>query len=372
MDQIQSHLSALRSHSSATSTSHACHTIVHALKNILDHPETDKFRQIKLDNPAFHQKVGRHPAAVQLLEDAGFSQLSNVPTQSSILLYSDGIDPARTRLVLETVEGFAAQLEHTPAPSPAPSKASISNRGKKRKAPQHTETPRERRERIAAIHEARLRSVESKAAAEPMPVAPQPSQPGLSRVPGTAEYYRHMSELKQQISKIRQERHRNYRNTKQGTRNRIFTLSDIQEMAKADRERAAAGMPGSHALGKEMLKLTNEFRAKQGLPALRWHQGLCDIGMVHSKDMASGKVPFSHQGVEERFRQYPFPSRQSAENLAMSKGVGELSVARVAVEGWIDSPGHRKNLLGNFNWCGIAVFQGADGGYYSTQLFGAD
>jgi hypothetical protein len=41
------------------------------------------------------------------------------------------------------------------------------------------------------------------------------------------------------------------------------------------------------------------------------------------------------------------------------------------VDGWIDSPGHRKNLLGRFTHCGIGVFCNDAGAYYSTQLFSA-
>jgi len=46
-----------------------------------------------------------------------------------------------------------------------------------------------------------------------------------------------------------------------------------------------------------------------------------------------------------------------------------LQVARVAVEGWIQSPGHRKNLLSNQTLCGIGVYVNAAGAYYLTQLF---
>jgi uncharacterized protein YkwD len=41
----------------------------------------------------------------------------------------------------------------------------------------------------------------------------------------------------------------------------------------------------------------------------------------------------------------------------------------MAVEGWINSPGHRKNLLCGCNWCGIGIYVAADGTVYLTQLF---
>ena len=53
------------------------------------------------------------------------------------------------------------------------------------------------------------------------------------------------------------------------------------------------------------------------------------------------------------------------ENVAMNKG--QADAVQCAVDGWIKSPGHRKNLLGNFYYCGIAVYC-YYGSFYFTQL----
>jgi uncharacterized protein YkwD len=115
-------------------------------------------------------------------------------------------------------------------------------------------------------------------------------------------------------------------------------------------------------------QLTNEFRASQHLPPLTWNDGLSLIGKGHSEDMANGRVPFGHQGFNNRFRTFPFRfTRGGAENVAMNAGLAD--VGKVAVDGWINSPGHRKNMLGNFNYSGIGVTQGPQGAWYLTQLF---
>ncbi len=41
----------------------------------------------------------------------------------------------------------------------------------------------------------------------------------------------------------------------------------------------------------------------------------------------------------------------------------------MAVEGWINSPGHRKNLLSATTDSAIAVYKNNDGAYYLTQIF---
>lgn len=55
-------------------------------------------------------------------------------------------------------------------------------------------------------------------------------------------------------------------------------------------------------MGIRSLDLTNKFRSAKdeghqgGLHALRWSKELHDIALVHSKNMAEGKVPFGHDG----------------------------------------------------------------------------
>jgi uncharacterized protein YkwD len=119
-------------------------------------------------------------------------------------------------------------------------------------------------------------------------------------------------------------------------------------------------------IGRESLRLTNEFRAKNNLPPLKWSQALCKIGREHSKNMAEGIVPFGHAGFDKRVAAYPFASTSAAENVAWNAGTSDI--AKVAVDGWINSPGHRKNLLSNHNYCGIGVYR-LSGKFYLTQLF---
>lgn len=84
--------------------------------------------------------------------------------------------------------------------------------------------------------------------------------------------------------------------------------------------------------------------------------------------MALGQVAFGHDGFKNRFRRFPFRlTRKGAENVAMNHGLGD--VGKVAVDGWIQSPGHRKNMVGGFNYMGIGVAQAANGAWYLTQLF---
>lgn len=168
---------------------------------------------------------------------------------------------------------------------------------------------------------------------------------------------------------------------------RSMTLSDLEKREKlvknnkagnwGEDEGAAKPLRGAHTMdsllydeeriGRESLRLTNEFRSKNKLPTLKWSQALYKIGRVHSKDMAEGKVPFGHAGFDKRVAAYPMASSSAAENVAWNSGTSEI--ASTAVNGWIESPGHRKNLLSRHNYCGIGVFRSSNGRFYLTQLF---
>jgi uncharacterized protein YkwD len=126
--------------------------------------------------------------------------------------------------------------------------------------------------------------------------------------------------------------------------------------------------PGrSNTIGMRALQYTNQFRAQNGRSALLWNQDIADLAYRHSKRMGEGKVPFGHQGFRRRVDNFPRPARAAGENVFMGTISGD--VARIAVNAWINSPGHRANLLGNYNRCGIGVYQNDRGVWFFTQIF---
>ena len=82
--------------------------------------------------------------------------------------------------------------------------------------------------------------------------------------------------------------------------------------------------------------------------------------------MGQGTVPFSHQGFQERVSAVGIPYKSAAENVAYNN---YSDPATAAVEGWIASEGHRRNIEGHFDLTGIGVFRNEKGTYYLTQLF---
>jgi uncharacterized protein YkwD len=118
---------------------------------------------------------------------------------------------------------------------------------------------------------------------------------------------------------------------------------------------------------KKTFDYTNAFRIKRGLSKLTWNNGLATRAEEHSKNMALGKVKCGHAGFKKRIAHVPNIALTAAENVFMCNMQGDI--AKICVDSWIESPGHLKNVLGNFNNCGIGVYKNAKGFWYFTQIF---
>ena len=83
--------------------------------------------------------------------------------------------------------------------------------------------------------------------------------------------------------------------------------------------------------------------------------------------MGEGEVPFGHDGFSERHSEMRMSA--AGENVFMCQGVAAVHVAKMAVDGWINSPGHRANMLRGWHYCGIGVYRKGEGSWWLTQLF---
>lgn len=150
-------------------------------------------------------------------------------------------------------------------------------------------------------------------------------------------------------------------------------------------------------LAQRIHKRVNAERAKHGLPALAWDKALAGIALNHSRDMA-GRDYLSHDSPEghdfdARYRQAGYDCQVrigqivhiGAENIALGRLYNSVTtengvthhdwnspqdIARKTVDGWMDSPGHRENILTR-HWQrqGIGVEIGPGNRIYITQNF---
>ncbi len=120
-------------------------------------------------------------------------------------------------------------------------------------------------------------------------------------------------------------------------------------------------------LENEVYFRVNQYRQSRNLPPLKRDSRIDAAARKHSENMANKIVSFSHDGFEERVYSTKIKFRSAAENIAYSWNIP--SPATEAVRGWINSPSHHKNMIGNFNLTGVGVAKNARGEYYFTQIF---
>ncbi|MGQ4435154.1 CAP domain-containing protein [Streptomyces sp. SAS_260] len=121
----------------------------------------------------------------------------------------------------------------------------------------------------------------------------------------------------------------------------------------------------------KVVELTNAERGRAGLRALAVDPLLAAAAQAHSTDMVA-RAFYSHTSPDgsqpwDRAAAAGSRRRTIGENIAC----GQRSPAEV-VEGWMNSPGHRANILKpDFTHIGIGFAGGGQMGTYWTQLFGA-
>lgn len=122
------------------------------------------------------------------------------------------------------------------------------------------------------------------------------------------------------------------------------------------------------AYEQEVFDLVNQIREENGLEPFVYNETLAETARAHSQDMIDrnffdhtnpdGKSPF------DRMRENGLSYSMAAENIA----VGYPSPEAV-VEGWMNSEGHRANILGGCEELGVGLALGGSYGYYWTQCF---
>lgn len=143
----------------------------------------------------------------------------------------------------------------------------------------------------------------------------------------------------------------------------------------------------------KILYYTNQERKSKGIKELKLDPNLSDIARDHSKDMAENNF-FEHTNLKgedptDRATRSGYNVHKELGGGWYSEGIGENigmmptgdvigkdyisknadSIAKAQVESWMESPGHRENILNNtYDLIGVGVAY--DGKYYvSTQNF---
>jgi uncharacterized protein YkwD len=127
------------------------------------------------------------------------------------------------------------------------------------------------------------------------------------------------------------------------------------------------------AVSAEIVARTNQARRNQGLPELAANEKLARAAQLHADQMAeAGRMTHTlpdapYPTLASRAAAAGYQYRLIAENIA----AGHTSAAAV-MNGWLNSEGHRANVLDpEMTQIGAGVATGADGQIYYVSVFGS-
>ena len=135
---------------------------------------------------------------------------------------------------------------------------------------------------------------------------------------------------------------------------------------------AYAGKPAKQtasdtAIQNAVLVYINEYRQKHGLSPLKMDDRIVKEAKNHSIDMANHTMSFGHKYFNSRIDRLHSQIKNSnagAENVAYN-----YKDAQDVVKNWVRSPGHKRNIEGNYNVTGIGIARDSKGKIYFTQIF---
>ena len=129
------------------------------------------------------------------------------------------------------------------------------------------------------------------------------------------------------------------------------------------------GGPDRDSLSYDLFTRVNDYRKSRGLRKLKWNSEMAQIADAHSRSMSSSRV-LTHKGFSKRANAVRRTGVLTVgENLAYYRGKSDP--ASVALQLWIDSPTHFKNLAGKqYDVTGVGCAVNSEGYVYFSQLYG--
>lgn len=149
----------------------------------------------------------------------------------------------------------------------------------------------------------------------------------------------------------------------------VFTLTSCSKDGLDELESAnltAKVAPVNYtSIELDVLDLVNAYRAQNGLSQLDFidegsrQAANHNVHMVEKEEVCHDDFAFRYDALVKSEN-----AKAVSENVAFG-----YSSAEAVVKAWINSDGHRENMLGNHTHFGISVKEGKDGRLYFTNIF---
>ncbi len=146
--------------------------------------------------------------------------------------------------------------------------------------------------------------------------------------------------------------------------NEYRQIVDVSQ-EQTEKEVTAEAIPSLHsptkydaeALALEVASLTNVKREEHGLPSLEVDNDLMELAMVRAKEVST---KYSHER----------PDGSHVTELGCGENVGAKATPKKQVESWMNSDGHRRNMLKDwYKSTGVGCYKAENGNTYWVQIF---
>jgi len=148
--------------------------------------------------------------------------------------------------------------------------------------------------------------------------------------------------------------------------------SSARPVAPSPRPSPPAASDAYSASVSRIFDLINAERRRRGLRPLVFNAQLDQMARIQATNMAyfqkmAHVIPQAQlPALADRAHSVQYPFAEIAENIALG-----YPSAEAVVQGWMNSPGHRANILNpGVVETGISIARSAAGGLYYCQVFG--
>lgn len=144
-----------------------------------------------------------------------------------------------------------------------------------------------------------------------------------------------------------------------------FSCSSEDVQDESINQSALAKAPAAKLIELEILELINNYRIGMDLTPLNNLTAIKSVAFTHTDYMVAVNA-VNHDNFYQRkssLVQYA-AAKKVSENVAYA-----YSSARSVVNAWLNSPGHRATIEGDFTDFDISAEQNADGKWYYTNIF---
>ncbi|MDI0266635.1 CAP domain-containing protein [Clostridioides difficile] len=158
-------------------------------------------------------------------------------------------------------------------------------------------------------------------------------------------------------------------NNNSGSTNKPEDNNNSESNKPEDNNNSGSTNGNFSAYQKEVVDLVNIERSKAGLNPLTLDSSVSNVATKKSQDMIDNNY-FSHNSPTygspfDMLKKFGISYKTAGENIAMGQ-----KTPKEVVNAWMNSEGHRKNILNpNFSKIGVGVAQKSGGSLYWTQIF---